>query len=124
MNWIHNKRLQSNNNCNYPDFLLDLGHQTIIIEVDEYQHNSYDEEDDDERLNQIMEDINKPLIFIRFNPDNYVKVNGEKIRSCFSITRETGLCKIANKKEWNSRLNGLKNGLIIIVMIHIYNLIK
>jgi hypothetical protein len=53
----------------------------------------------------------EPIIFIRFNPDKYVNEKGEKISSSFKLCKTTGISIIRNKKEWNNRLNILKNTL-------------
>jgi hypothetical protein len=42
------------------------------------------------------------------NPDKYLDKNNKNIPSCFSISKETGLVKINIKKNWNERLNSLK----------------
>lgn len=51
----------------------------------------------------------RPIIFIRCNPDDYVNNIGEKIKSCWVVTKQTGLIKIGNKKEWSNRLASLKS---------------
>lgn len=50
----------------------------------------------------------RPIIFIRFNPDDYINNEGNKITSCWS---NKGLCTLKKSKinEWNERLNRLKN---------------
>jgi hypothetical protein len=54
----------------------------------------------------LSQDIgHRNLVFIRFNPDDYINQHNKKIKSCWNITKETGMCKIANKKEWNNRLD-------------------
>ena len=52
---------------------------------------------------------NRPIVFIRFNPDDYIDGDMNKINSCWGITKNTGLCSIkqSKKKEWNERLNSL-----------------
>ena len=49
----------------------------------------------------------RPIIFIRFNPDKYIK-NGSLISSCWTYNKK-GICVIkkSKKKEWNERLNTL-----------------
>ncbi len=59
---------------------------------------------------EISQDINhRPLIFIRFNPDDYKK-NDTNITSCWGIG-SSGLCTIkkSKKKEWIERLQTLEN---------------
>jgi hypothetical protein len=50
----------------------------------------------------------RPIIFIRFNPDDYKK-NGTTITSCWGYNK-TGICTIKKSKqnEWDSRLESLK----------------
>ena len=59
---------------------------------------------------EISQDLgHRPVVFIRFNPDDYIDKNKTKVKSCWSITKQTGLVKIDNKKKWEERLNVLKN---------------
>jgi len=50
----------------------------------------------------------RPIIFIRFNPDDYKNFNGTNITSCWGINR-MGICTVkkAKVKEWNDRLKAL-----------------
>ena len=110
MDWICDKQI--NNGCSKkrPDLLLDLGYQVLIIEIDENQHNSYDCSCENKRLMELSQDLNhRPVVFIRFNPDDYLD-NNKKIISCWGINRN-GICcvKKSKKKEWNERLNILKD---------------
>ena len=59
---------------------------------------------------QLSQDVNHiPLILIRFNPDGY-NIKEKKIGSCWSITKTgTTIINKNKKKEWNERLNSLKN---------------
>jgi hypothetical protein len=107
------RRIQDGCTKRRPDILLDFGEKVIIIEVDENQHTDYDSTCEKNRLNNLLEDIDyRNLILIRFNPDSY-KSNDNKINSCWSLDRLTGKLKINNKKNWNNRLNKLKEELII-----------
>ena len=59
---------------------------------------------------ELSQDLNhRPIIFIRFNPDDYLD-NNKKITSCFGVN-EHGICcvKKSKKREWNERLNILKD---------------
>jgi len=88
------------------------GYQVLIVEVDENQHDTYDCSCENKRIMQLSQDINhRPLIFIRFNPDDYLDSQGNNISSCWSTTAKTGIIKIKNNKtnEWNTRLNVLKD---------------
>lgn len=52
-----------------PDFLFETSTTYLVVEVDEHQHKNYD--DEDIRMLTIAEELRKPTIFIRFNPDDY-----------------------------------------------------
>ena len=61
---------------------------------------------------ELFQDLgNKPLVMIRFNPDEYLNDKNEMVKSCW-INR-SGLMAINNnkKKEWQDRLTTLKNNL-------------
>ena len=110
IDWICDKTI--NNGCSKkrPDLLLDLGYQILIIEIDENQHNNYDCSCENKRLMELSQDLNhRPIIFIRFNPDDYLD-NNKNITSCWGINGN-GICvvKKSKKKEWNERLNILKD---------------
>jgi hypothetical protein len=109
LTWNFDKIIENSCSKRRPDILLDLGYQVLIIEVDENQHINYDITCEEKRINQISNDLNnRPIIFIRFNPDDYIK-NDKKITSCWGYNKN-GLCKVkkSKEKEWNERLNSLK----------------
>ena len=107
--WFADKQVKDGCSSKRPDLLLDLGYQIIIVEVDENQHNKYDCSCENKRLMELSQDLgHRPIIFIRFNPDDYININNERVRSCWSITKITGIIKIEYKKEWNNRLECLK----------------
>lgn len=109
LTWICDKKIQNGCSKRRPELLLDLGYQVLIIEIDENQHEDYDNSCENKRLMEISQDLNfRPIIFIRFNPDGYVK-NKANVQSCWS-TNTKGLCVIKKNKqqEWNDRLNTLK----------------
>jgi hypothetical protein len=90
-----------------PDAYLDLFTHVLIIECDENQHENYICEN--KRTMELFQDFNnRPIVFIRFNPDSYV-VGIKKILSSFKIHKISGVPIIRNKKEWNNRLNTLKD---------------
>ena len=107
LTWNFDKIIENGCSKKRPDILLDLGYQVLIIEVDENQHINYDITCEEKRINQISNDLNnRPIIFIRFNPDGYIK-NDKKVKSCWRYNKN-GLCKVKKEKEWNERLNSLK----------------
>jgi hypothetical protein len=111
--WVCDKSVENGCSKRRPDILCDLGYQVLIIEVDENQHIDYDCSCENKRIMEISQDINhRPLIFIRFNPDDYKK--GEtRITSCWGVGK-SGTCSIKrNKKsEWEMRLQTLQNQII------------
>jgi hypothetical protein len=107
--WIVDKKIQDGCSKKRPDLLLDLGYQVIIVEVDENQHQDYDCSCENKRLMELSQDIcYRPLIFIRFNPDEYLTKDG-KVTSCWSINSK-GICTVKKTKqnEWTERLKALK----------------
>jgi nitrite reductase/ring-hydroxylating ferredoxin subunit len=110
VDWVADKIVNGGCSKRRPDLLLDLGYQVIIIEVDENQHNGYTTTCEIARVNDLYTDLgDRPIIFIRFNPDDYVNAGGSKITSCWG-TDGNGICvvKKSKKKEWTQRLNWLK----------------
>jgi len=110
LSWITDKKIQNGSSRRRPDILLDLGHQVLIIEIDENQHTNYDCSCENKRLMELSEDVkHKPIIFIRFNPDDYMKKN-KKITSCWK-PNVLGILVVDEKKkiEWNKRLFALKD---------------
>lgn len=108
--WVIDKKIQDGCSKKRPDLLLDLGYQVIIIEVDENQHDSYDCSCENKRLMELSQDVHhRPIIFIRFNPDNYTTKDA-KITSCWTVNKQ-GICIVKKTKinEWSTRLNTLKN---------------
>ena len=109
-NWIADKIINGGCSKRRPDLLLDLLYQVIIIEVDENQHVDYDCSCQNKRVMQLSQDLgHRPIIFIRFNPDDYQK-DGITITSCWGQDKK-GICVIKKSKkgEWTHRLNILEN---------------
>jgi hypothetical protein len=87
-----------------------MGSHIIIIEVDENKHTGYDCSCEHKRLMEISQDLqHRPIVFIRFNPDDYIGKNGMKISSCWKL-QKTGILAInrLKTKEWANRLDVLK----------------
>lgn len=108
--WVADKVITDGCSRRRPDLLLDLGNQIIIVEVDENQHINYDCSCEHKRIMELSQDLNhRPVIFIRFNPDEYTDANGQDITSCWGVNGK-GICvvKKSKKKEWESRLERLR----------------
>ena len=102
LSWKTDKIIHEGCSKKRPDILLDLDYQIIIIEIDENQHISYDCSCDNKRIMELSQDVgHRPIIFIRFNPDAYMK-NGGKIKSCWE-NNKNGICVIKRK------MNGSKD---------------
>ena len=106
--WITDKKIEDGCSRRRPDLLLDMGTHIIIAEVDENKHTDYDCSCENKRLMEISQDIgHRPIVFIRFNPDGYTDENGIKIKSCWKLNK-LGVMTISKKKEWNNRIEILK----------------
>jgi len=94
----HDKRVQ----CHLfrPDFVIDMGTHTVVIEVDENQHETYDTSCDNKRLMSIFQGLgSRPMVIIRFNPDDY-----DGVKSCW--TRNGTM--VDKGGPWRKRLAALK----------------
>jgi hypothetical protein len=108
--WIADKRIQDGCSKRRPDLLLDMGSHIIIVEIDENQHTDYDCSCEHKRLMELSQDLHhRPIVFIRFNPDDYTNQHGVLIKSCWKLNK-LGVMQImkTNQKEWEERINILK----------------
>ena len=106
---IADKQIHGGCSKRRPDILIDLGHQIIIVEIDENQHINYDCSCENKRIMELSQDVGHiPIIFIRFNPDDY-KINLKNITSCWRQGKH-GIYTIkkCKQEEWNERLIILK----------------
>jgi hypothetical protein len=108
MDWISDIIIKDGCSKKRPYLLLDLGYQIIIVEVDENQHDNYDSTCENRRIMEMFKDLqHRPIIFIRFNPDDY-KIKNKTITSCWKANKNGVMTITKNKKnEWNDRLNAL-----------------
>ena len=110
LSWIADKTVNGGCSKRRPDLLLDLAYQVIIIEVDENQHIDYDCSCENKRIMELSQDLgHRPIVFIRFNPDDYVN-NKKTITSCWA-SNKNGICIVKKSKqaEWRQRLEALEN---------------
>ncbi len=110
LNITYNKTIDGGCSKNRPDIFIDCLTHSVIIEIDENQHKnkSYNNECEIRRINNLFTDLaDRPVIFIRFNPDSYINKNNKLIKSCFEYTEYKGLPK-ANK-TLQARLTRLKD---------------
>ena len=135
--WTSDRKISDGCSRRRPDIIADLGYQVIIIEIDENQHTGYDCTCENKRLMEISQDVgHRPIIFIRFNPDDYIQQDekqdgsnavillsnageptqearksfGSSVKSCWGINKTTAVCQIKPSKilEWTNRLMALK----------------
>jgi hypothetical protein len=108
--WIADKRVQDGCSRRRPDLLLDMGSHIIIVEIDENKHTDYDCSCENKRLMELSQDLqHRPIVFIRFNPDDYTNQDGILVKSCWKLNR-LGIMQVTKKKEkeWEERIDILK----------------
>jgi hypothetical protein len=107
--WIADKRVQDGCSRRRPDLLLDMGSHIIIVEVDENKHTDYDCSCENKRLMELSQDLDhRPVVFIRFNPDDYVNQEGVAVKSCWRLNN-LGVLQVMKTRqaEWQGRLTAL-----------------
>ncbi len=108
VDWIADKRVSDGCSKRRPDLLLHLGNQILIIEVDENKHTDYNCSCENKRIMELSLDVGHiPVVFIRFNPDMYLKQK-KKITSCWGLNGN-GILVIKKKDEWIERLSRLSD---------------
>jgi hypothetical protein len=108
--WVADKKVQDGCSKRRPDLLLDMGSHIIIVEVDENKHTDYDCSCENKRLMELSQDLqHRPIVFIRFNPDDYINQDGILVKSCWKLNK-LGLMQImkTKQKEWEERITSLK----------------
>jgi hypothetical protein len=68
--YSYDKTIDTSCSLHRPDIVYDCGTHMVIIEVDEYEHNSKTQDCEISRMKQITYSYYCPCIFIRYNPDN------------------------------------------------------
>jgi hypothetical protein len=101
------KRVDGTGGCGSgrrPDWLADLGTHSLIVEVDEEQHAGYDTTCETKRLMQLFGDLgDRPLVVVRFNPDDYVAACGRRVPSPFKHLAKLGVPVVSRQAEWDAR---------------------
>jgi len=107
--FICDKRIQHGCYKRRPDMLLSLKTHHIIFEIDENQHIDYDISCENKRIMEISNDLkHEPIVFIRFNPDDFIDKNGRKVSSCFGVNGNGIITATKSKqKELSKRLETL-----------------
>jgi hypothetical protein len=109
--WLIDRPLDNAFSKRRPDLLLDLSSHVLIVETDENQHLQYDCTCQNKRIMELSLDIqHRPLLFIRFNPDKYYDICGNKINGCWKLDGN-GLLRVHKEdvSSWQFRLNTLKD---------------
>lgn len=89
-----------------PDGLIDCETHAVIIEIDEDQHRTYDDQCENKRIMEIFLDLrSRPLIVIRLNPDSYVS-RGIRFPGAFTLTKADKHLKV-NEAVFAHRLERL-----------------
>ncbi len=94
-----------------PDVFIDMGEYVVVVEIDEDQHVSYDKTCENKRIMQIFADAGRrPLVVVRFNPDDYTDEHGRKVRTPWGIHKTTGVLIVrpSQRKAWQDRLTALR----------------
>jgi hypothetical protein len=108
--WVADKRVNDGCSRRRPDLLLDMGTHVIIVEIDENQHKTYDCSCENKRIMELSLDLqHRPIVFIRFNPDDYIQEDGTSVRTCWRLNK-LGVLQIMKTRqtEWNNRILALK----------------
>jgi hypothetical protein len=72
-----------------PDWFIDRKTHSIIVECDEDSHKDRDNLCERARMSEIFEDLgDRPIVFIRFNPDSYLNKNKNKVEGCFTWEKQ------------------------------------
>lgn len=112
--WTFDKTIEYGCSKYRPDALLNMGTHIILCEHDENQHRDSRYSCDNKRTMAIMQDCGfLPLVIIRFNPDEYINENNQKVTGCWGLDKN-GKSKIKrNKKdEFQNRLELFRQNLI------------
>jgi len=108
--WVADKKVQDGCSRRRPDLLLDMGTHIIIVEIDENKHTDYDCSCENKRLMELSQDLqHRPIVFIRFNPDDYTNQDDILVKSCWKLNK-LGVMQITKtkQKEWEERIESLK----------------
>ena len=111
VDWVNDKVYDLGCSNKRPDMVCDLGSHILIIECDENKHKNGNYSCENKRIMELSQDfsennIHRPIVVIRFNPDTYIDSNNQKIESCWK-TGKDGILRIKNKDNWYLRLNKL-----------------
>jgi len=101
--FIHNKSTGYKYGRYYPDILINCDTHFIVVEVDEGQHKQYDKECEYIRMNNVYLAKGLPVVFIRFNPDDF-KVNNTRNKTVLK-TKLKKLLKVIEEYKDKENIN-------------------
>ena len=99
--FINNKKIKKSPDDFRPDFLINCKTHYIIVEIDEDQHKhnkTYSKSNELRRNVSIRTNLDKPVMFIRFNPDYYL-INGKNQYTLLNIKLQVLLNTINKNKD-------------------------
>lgn len=94
-----------------PDMFCEIDDYVLIVEIDENKHQTYESSCENKRLCELYKDFGfRDMLFIRFNPDDYIDNDNNKVTSCFGYDKN-GICKIkkSKQKDYDERIKVLCN---------------
>lgn len=100
------------------DFRMLINNTLLCIEVDENQHKRYDKKDEEIRYDDLFMAHGGKFIFIRFNPDKFLNLNGTSKNPYMKLRMEELEKEI--KKQIN-RINNYKNNELLEVFYLFYD---
>lgn len=93
------KRVSGGCSRRRPDFLFDCLTHAVVVECDENQHQDVWYRCDNKRMMEIFQDLgSRPVVFILFNPDEYIDSSGMSRPSCFGKKGKI------DQDSWSDRL--------------------
>ena len=95
-----------------PDAMLKMDTHAIIVEIDEHRHISYEPSAEFSRMEHMFHCLQTPVVFIRFNTDKYVNRYKHTCDPCWKIN-SSGDFVANDAREWNSRLQALKESILV-----------
>lgn len=112
-NYVINKRFKIKEGICSPDIVFFLADRFIIVEVDENQHRSYNNDKEERRMNELCDALynydRDKVYIIRFNPDEYIIKENDRYkvhRSCWM--KKDMKYRVINDIKWNIRLSKLR----------------
>ena len=105
---FYEKTISTLDLINKPDFIVERKLIKVVLEVDEYQKLDHTNENELKRMKQIQQEFgdNKPVLFLRYNPREYIDDKGKICTA--RVGRESKLVfsikQLDNSTEWKGQL--------------------